>query len=148
MTNKAETQERRAYLAEHMSVECGAWNHEADSGFCDLCDSQSGGPLGRRYLLRRECRNRLYCLTFSNCEVCSGLGYVYDDSTNALTEAIRAKGWQLILKTWHTGDAVGITTGYEWGLAPIGVVLVDEGYRWPESAEVAAYRACRAEEGE
>lgn len=59
MTNKTETQaERRAYLAEHMSVEChsggtGPGMTKPDGSYVDVCPHCHGS--GRRYLLRVKC---------------------------------------------------------------------------------------------
>jgi len=184
MTNKTETPpqaERRAYLAEHyMGAECDDITHSyGDREECPVCHGS-----GRRYLLRRECdKCRGYGTVdldygqasfYIGCSSCGGhqspqvpnrndvsdqdkgLGYVYDDSPNALTEAIRAKGWthQIHSRPFWRGDSIGI---FKWEgdlehvrgeLVELGRVEPVEGFRDTEALEIALYRACRAEAGE
>jgi len=143
--------DRRAYLAEHMSAECpdchGVKIH-LGRGACQ-------GP-GWRPLLRQgcpntctECREQHHTVPLERCAECSGRNYVYDGSPNALTEAIRAKGWayDIISRPDFPGDAVDVHDN-STVMEIHGGVGPDEGLRGQEALEVALYRACRAEAGE
>lgn len=151
--------ELRAYLAEHMSVvremTFATW-FQAGGSWTEGSD--------RRYLLRRKCpcsmtmgriggsRNFNVCdACYSRsghadeqCTNCSGLGYVYDDSPNALTEAVRAKGWQYKHEGYHAdvGDSVLIMNSIAHDIARVNM---KDNLRGTEALEVALYRACRAE---
>ncbi len=140
MTNKTETQDRQAYLAEHMSVP-----------FYDNC----GHPDGLRYLLRRNCWCTAYA-AFSPEDDHGGTpqckdGWLYDDRPNALTEAIVDRGWRAVHSIESPYHIVEIykPDGYSpTGSTLIGMVDSNDKLRGQEALEVALYRACRAEEGE
>ena len=183
MTQETETPpqaECRAYLAEHMWVECSEITTKRNlpgSAVLPCHPACICHGSGRRYLLRREClsshgpasiipQNKGEC--WANVPLhskviyndnCHGLGYVYDDRPNALTEAIREKGWVLAFDQGKEGQG---DMAFIWNLTDdgnynerIGFVSngstwipdsgPDKGYRWPEVAEVALYRACRGE---
>lgn len=122
-----------------------------------------------KYLLRRECPctchdgpgfipsrdTNPHCCAEGICDWCirghfKEPGYVYDDSPNALTEAIRAKGWSYRVygTSAYGGDEVTIID-YPSGGFVIGKAIHKRDHLYGSDAiELALYRACRAEAGE
>ncbi len=126
-TDRAEGQ---AWLAEHVSAPY-------------TVDYPKGS---KRWLLRRECGDGFQpssgvswmCLGV-RC-TCAGLGYVYNDAEDALTEAIRAKGWNVRIHIRaDDGDWVQIFSPIT--LEVLSRVYVQEGLRGRHAIEVALKRA-------
>lgn len=120
-------------------------------------DCQGSGVL---YPLRRECPSETHnpCTKEFGYTV-SGMsyyeqidiptcasGYVFNDNPDALTEAIRAKGWGVKLQGWLGGDDIVIYPDIENCLKPsIARVLLTEHICGRSAMELALMRAMEAE---
>ncbi len=81
------------------------------------------------------------CLNDPECHECCGLGYLFDDSPDALWDAVRAKGWSIDFEQWPSGDTVIILSMYErWESVGDGVIY-EEGLRGQSAIELAVARA-------
>ena len=76
---------------------------------------------------------------------CQGESYVYNDAPDALTEAVRAKGWDYKIVSFKDGDYAMIRGCMVNGTRDRGVVIPDEELRGYEALKLAVCRMMEAE---
>jgi len=117
-------------------------------------DCPDCGGSGVRYPLRKicpgethnPCHEEIKCLwsyEYRELPTCTD-GYVYNDAPDALTEAVRAKGWDYKIVSFKDGDYAMIRGCMVNGTRDRGVVIPDEELRGYDALKLAVCRAIEA----
>ncbi len=151
----------RAYLAAEMWVPCGKCEdgiHYIVRGDYELsCGTCQGS--GKQFPLRKacsQCQGRREYIDFNSripammdCTLCAGLGYLFNDSADALWDAVEAKGWDISIHAYAKHGTEVAIFYYDQGVRQYrpGTALIgggkdgDEGLRGHTAMEVGVARA-------